>query len=223
MQTNGELHALRRCIFGVDKPIVFDVGANIGDWSAAVLKILPTTQIHCFEPDSSALKQLEHRGFPSNVHVNRFGLSSELGVQKLTIFKPGSVLNSLYTNHLYGLDVVGYEEVRLDTIDNYCIKNKISRINYLKIDVEGHELAVLKGACKLIEASKIHNIQFEYYQTYLSAGLFLRSIFEFFSVYKCNIYKIHPNGLLPIDKYSADLENFYYSNYLAMFDCGGGR
>lgn len=74
--TNGELrfmqHVLPQC------SLVFDVGANVGDWTALTLDINPQLTVHCFEPSQATYQQLLTRGFPSSVIYNSFGMSSKL-------------------------------------------------------------------------------------------------------------------------------------------------
>lgn len=214
MITNGELYVLRNSLQGKLNPIVFDVGANIGDWTAAVLEIAPGARINCFEPGSYAYEKLTNRGFPDGVICNNFGLSSHPSTKKLATYGWASYFNSLYSDRRFDINPEGVEEVRLETLSNYCEKNAIRNIDYVKIDVEGHELEVLKGASKLLSEGSIHVLQFEYGDSYISARLFLKDIFDFFSVYPYEFYKIIPNGLLPVTKYDPELEKFIYSNYL---------
>jgi FkbM family methyltransferase len=63
-------------------------------------------------------------------------------------------LASLYDRQLdyFGIDYSKSETVKLSTLDDYCEKNSIDRIDFLKMDVEGHELKVLKGAERRSEA-----------------------------------------------------------------------
>ena len=53
-------------------------------------------------------------------------------------------------------------KVKTNTIDNFCKKNKITKIDILKIDVEGSEFEVLKGSKKIL--NQTHLIQLEIYQ-----------------------------------------------------------
>jgi len=108
------------------------------------------------------------------------------------------------------------ERVFIDTIDNYCIKKNINEIDFLKIDTEGHELEVLKGAINLLKEERIKIIQFEYGGCNIDARVFLKDIFEFFAGMNYSFYKIYPNAIKRIDRYDQRLENFQYSNYLII-------
>ena len=71
------------------------------------------------------------------------------------------------------------------TLDTFCEKEKISKIDILKIDVEGFENNVFKGAKNLIDNNKINCIQMEYNTHHLFKG---HSIYYFPNSYKISIY-----------------------------------
>jgi len=72
MQTNGEEALLRRALPAAR--IVFDVGANVGDWAAAALAINPAIELHAFEPSPTTFATLAARGLPANVTLVNAGL-----------------------------------------------------------------------------------------------------------------------------------------------------
>ena len=78
MQINGEVRFLRCTLAAIDgrsrKLVVFDVGANRGQWCREVLAACPQAQIHCFEPAADTWQTLWQQGFPPNVVCNRLGL-----------------------------------------------------------------------------------------------------------------------------------------------------
>src|SRR4051794_532587 len=68
MEANGELLFLRTTMASMNSDsIIFDVGANRGQWCEAVLAIQPHARIHCFEPATATWRHLSTRGFPKNV------------------------------------------------------------------------------------------------------------------------------------------------------------
>ena len=109
--------------------------------------------------------------------------------------------------------------VELDTLDNFCKLNDIERIDFLKIDVEGHELRVLEGATELLASKKVDIIQFEFTQLNAVIKLFF---YDFYSMLSPDfeIFRLVSHGLVPIPKYDPTLhELFGYQNFVAIRKC----
>ncbi len=211
MQTNGEYRWLAQNLQSQRTPIVFDVGANIGKWSQAVLNINPSAVIHAFEPSPTSYPLIAKNNFPENVYINNLGLGDKTG--ELTFYEYGDAHshNSLYPRH--DKPYVSKTTIQVDTLENYCQTHHIDHINYLKIDTEGHDYYVLMGAKSLLEQEKIDVIQFEYGNNYLDARLFLKDMFDLIQDMNYSIYRIMPKGLHFIPKYHEVHERFTYTNY----------
>jgi FkbM family methyltransferase len=214
MHTNGEMRLVRNSLAGRAGVIVFDVGANKGTWCASVLDINPLAEIHCFEPCHSTFEKLMSRDFPGNAVLNRVGLSSCSRDQKMFVFGESHSKNSLHPRH--DREPKRYEKVRLKTLVDYCAEGGIEFIDYLKIDVEGHEFAVLLGAERMLSEQRIQVVQFEYGEGYISAGVLLKEVVDYVDSFKYDLYKIMPRGLAPIREYSSKLESFLNSNYVLL-------
>jgi len=219
MRTNGELRFLRQTL--PNWQTVFDVGAHVGRWAELALQINPALNLHCFEPSQATYQRLLAKRFPPQVICNPFGLGSAEEERTLYVFEDGSGLNSLYRRH--GLEA-GWglapqqrmETVRLDTLDHYCREKSIDSIDFLKVDVEGHELEVFKGASQMLRERQIRAIQFEYGGCHIDARVLLKDLFEFLQPYGYTFYKIHPKELRRVERYDQRLENFQYQNWAVM-------
>jgi FkbM family methyltransferase len=218
MYANGELHFARSILREKVDAVAFDVGANRGEWSAAILEINPSIQVHCFEPCGSAFRKLMARDLPGKVVRNNFGLSSRPGVQKMFIFGNAHTKNSLHPR--LDRESKAHEEVRLETLVDYCVQHDISAVHYLKVDVEGHELDVLLGAKEMLAEQRIHIVQFEYGEAYVAAGVLLKDVVEFMADFDYDLYKLMPRGLILIGGYDTKLENFLNSNYVLVLRGG---
>ena len=62
IHSNGELTIAKKIITNFKKPIVFDIGANIGDWSSAIIEVSPEAKITIFEPNPNLFKDLNNAG-----------------------------------------------------------------------------------------------------------------------------------------------------------------
>lgn len=217
MHTNGEARAMRRLLTA--SHTVFDVGANVGDWSKLALSIKSSLHIHCFEPASTTFEKLRVRGFPANqVTFNPIGLSDSASTATLHLHELSNV-NSLHAGIGDELAAhTGDETITLDTLDAYCQRTNITSIDYLKIDVEGHELAVLRGATQMLTSRAIRHIQLEYGAGYLVAGGRLEHVFKLLREHEFKPHKITARGLEPVPNYHLGLENFQLSNWLFSLD-----
>lgn len=217
---NGEEFALKYVLsaFGDRESIVlFDVGANRGQYLTMAMKSGDKRlKIHCFEPQVSAFTYLQKIANKyTNVVIENMGLSEEPGVVKLYADTEASEYASLYPANYtqYAVNLSKSEEIKLDSLENYCDQHQISRIHFLKIDVEGHEIGVLKGAKKMLNSKSIDFIQFEFGLASIESRTFLKDFFAILPRY--TIYRILPNGLARID-YSEYAELFLTTNYLAV-------
>jgi FkbM family methyltransferase len=218
---NGERHLLaelrRNLPDGV--PYLFDVGANVGNYTAMLLENFgdAMAKIHAFEPSSLAFRRLEQRYRDSqHVVLNNFGLADRDGTAVLYSDREGSEMSSLTERRLshHGIEVNQTEDVSLRTLEGYAKEKNVDRIYLLKIDVEGHELDVLKGAGELLGSGRIENIAFEFGGADIDSRVFIQDFY----------YLLHPNyelfrivrdGIYPLGEYSEYLEVFCYANYYA--------
>ena len=221
--TNGE-RAVARAVLPHCR-VVFDVGANVGDWVAMALAIQPDAQYHCFEPSGPTFRKLSARALPSNVRRNHFGLGSRAEERKLFVYGEAVGSNSLYLR--VGMPDRQREEesVVLKTLDEYCAENAIGGIDFVKIDVEGHELSVLQGASRMLASRAIGVVQFEYGGSYIDARVLLKDVWELVAASDgdYSFYKIYPDGPRRVPEYRQTLETYQYSNWLIVRSDWTGR
>jgi FkbM family methyltransferase len=219
---SGELHVFKEISkrSKLNKEfIVFDVGSNIGKYSLELIRFFGTKlQLHAFEPSKSTFEVYRSNvGFHDNVVANNFGFSDSVCKLELYSDKKTSGLASVYNRNLqhFGIDVDIVEEVSLTTIDLYCAKNSISRINFLKLDVEGHELNALNGASGMMRDGNIDFIQFEFGGCNIDSRTFFQD-FYYLLCERYNIYRVMKDGIYPIFQYSEYCEVFVTTNFFAV-------
>ena len=222
MRTNGELRLLREVSAGFR--VVFDVGANVGDWVALLVSVAPRiSRLYAFEPSSSAYARLASRSFPTSVLPRHLGFSSRSGHASLYVFGESAGINSLHNRR--GLEdgwgihpADSTEEVTLETIDRFCERERIPAVDYLKIDTEGHEVDVLEGARESLEKGILKAVQFEYGGTYIDSRRLLKDVFEMLAPVDYTVFLITPDGLVAYPRYDVRLENFQYKNFVVLHD-----
>lgn len=204
-----------------DDAVLVDVGANVGDYSALMLARGPRVRVHAFEPSAAAFARLEQRhGATPQVRLNRLALSSEPGTSILHSDSEGSTIGSLETlaSPIRPFDARFDEEVRCSTLDLYCAEQGIERIHFLKLDVEGHELSVLRGAQGLLERGAIDAVQWEFGENNVSSRTFLADFVTVLAGY--DFYRVVPGGLVPWTYDGGRSEIFATMNYVAVRRAG---
>lgn len=217
---NGEYKFLRTLI--KKDMIIVEAGAHDGTDAKFMLNLNPDIKIHCFEPASNSfdqlIKKLSDELVQGKVVCNNLGLSNVEKEAELFIYNELDQRNSLHLNraHIYDPNSLHKEKIKLTTLDNYISENRIPKIDFLKLDVEGHETQAIEGASFLIENKLINYIQFEYNNNWEAAGNNLENVFLKLTKYGYKFYRLAIWGKIPIRNFDRKLENFIHSNYVAI-------
>ncbi len=216
-QGSGESQVIARFINAGN--VVLDVGANAGDWTAEVLSQGHDVEIHLFEPIPHVYKKLI-QNLNKQVISNNLAVGQKEEVKTFHYYEAHSFLSTFYrrvdVEKQGGLNTPKEITVLTTTIDNYCQRHDIKRINFIKIDVGGGELDVLYGAKHFLETGRIDYLQFEYGGTYLDAKTSLKEAFEYLQKFRYSIFKILPDRLEYKPTFLPEDENFEFSNFLAV-------
>ena len=203
-------------LLGSKPTLVFDIGANKGHWLKFVLDKYPATVGHAFEPQPVCAQALEVRfGDAQNVSIHHNAVSNTEATLSLFFDFEGSGLASLSKRKLehLGIDFSKSVEVKTVILDNFITAHGIGQIDIVKIDVEGHELAVFEGMKKVLAGPlppKV--IQFEFGGCNIDTRTYFRDFYLLFS----QQYEIHrqtPFGIMRIDKYLETDECFRTTNF----------
>jgi FkbM family methyltransferase len=223
MSTNGE-SSLQRWILELspaDREIhVLDVGANVGRWSSAMLVAarqggrLGDLRLRAFEPSSYTFGRLSEEFDGQPVSLCRVAVGERAGSAVLHVIAPGAGINSLYQPASL-LPGVTTEEVATTTLDACADQAGLDQITLVKIDTEGHDLAVLRGARRLFAEHRILAVQFEYNHRWIAARSFLCDAFELLVPLGYRLGKLTPRGVEFYPGWDAELETFVEGNYVA--------
>jgi FkbM family methyltransferase len=227
---NGELWflqkwAIKKLKSTHNKLVIFDVGANEGEFSAAFLKYINNCEIHCFEPNKTTFDRLSARfSKDSRIKINNLGLGSRN--ENMSLYDYANSNGSGHASFLQSTfeDIYPAEtqrcEARIVRLDDYAKQQGISYIDFLKIDVEGYERAVLEGASDMISNSGVETIQMEFNAHNLISELSILKLSKILKNY--NIYRLISNALVPLMgkdiKYNSRVEIFKYCNLIATKD-----
>jgi len=220
-QTNGEYALIPYLIKPGD--IVFDVGANKGTWSRNVLSTVSPVRIYSFEPVADTFAVLKDNLGDSEASLHNVAISDSDGEKTFFYYNQSSQsaeLSSFYRRSFSIEQRLRIKPIPIPvqsrTLDSFCKEHLISHIDFLKIDTEGGELDVLKGAVGLLREFRIRKLQFEYGGTYPDAGITLRQVCQLLSSYGYTIFRVLPDGLVHMGRWHGSLENNVYSNYLVV-------
>lgn len=162
-----------------DEMTVFDVGANVGEMTLLFSRFVGAGgNVHAFEPGGEAFERLTtvcRAASLRNVRLNRLALAEEAGTVNLHVYEDdylGWSTRAVRPLEDYGIHVKprATEEVPATTVDLYCEREGVARIDLLKIDVEGAELQVLVGARRMLNERRVRCVTFEFGQTTFDMG-----------------------------------------------------
>jgi FkbM family methyltransferase len=218
---SGESHLINKVLPQLiknDQPVLLDVGANIGLYSERLMESFPNAQLYCFEPQKDNFKKLTDRVQGGKANLYNIGLGSVR--TSMCLYDRGDSQGSSHASmhkavisEIHKQQVVEYN-VQVDTLESFCENEGINHIDFLKVDTEGHDYEVLKGAESLIEKNSIDLIHFEFNSMNVISKVFFRDFRILLKNYK--FYRLLPDGIVGIDDSILYTELYGFQNILAI-------
>ncbi|MBS1745669.1 MAG: FkbM family methyltransferase [Bacteroidetes bacterium] len=199
--------------------ILFDVGANEGGYTQLLASDFKhnNKKIFAFEPSQVSFGNLrQHTLDLPFVQLYNFGFSDKEEAAQIFANYKGSGAATIYKEGFYNYrsNENFTENISLKTIDGFCCEQGVTKIDFLKIDVEGHEWYVLKGAQQMMQSKRIRFIQFEFGSFHVFSRTFFKDFWDMLSP-TYSVYRIVCDGIVEIKSYSENLEIFRTANFLA--------
>jgi FkbM family methyltransferase len=228
---NGEeyvqLCVLSACQSNEKRVVVFDVGANVGDWLDSLLGVaerlgsLSRLDVHAFEPVPSTCERLLNRvkndlrvASTVSIEVVCRAMSASEGSASIFVVGDGAGTNSLHqgspSDHTQSLVIAK------DTIDHYLQENNILMVHLLKCDTEGHDMEVLRGAQYSLRHERIRVLQFEYNHRWVYSRNFLKDVFDLIADLPYGVGKVTPGFIEFYSEWHPEMEKFFEGNYLLV-------
>lgn len=197
---------------------IFDVGSNIGEWTRMARSFHPDAHIHTFEivPDTYQ-RMLANLDLDPQIIPNGFGLSDFCG---LIPVKHNVTFDAMSTTVQDIDNPQDQHELRhgmVFTGDEYVKSRRIASIDFLKIDVEGHEDRVFKGFYETLKSGQVKIIQFEYAFINILTKWLLIDSYRLLTPLGYKLGRLK-NGSIEFHEYSLVDENFIGPDYLAVHE-----
>ena len=218
---NGEA-ALLAALAPFKPSVLFDVGANVGEWSLAAADLLADARIHAFEitPATAETLTVNAAAFGARITVHPFGLGDHDGAITVYLSPRDDTANSTLRDAVAvsagenGDRAIAEVAARITTGDEFLKTHGIAHVDFLKIDVEGAEFSVLNGFAGAYAHHAIDLVQFEYGEINLKTRDFLEDYYKFFTERGFVVGKLYPEGVM-FKEYSLADEDFLGPNYIA--------
>jgi FkbM family methyltransferase len=220
-EVSGEQRFVTRTMKGLlttSQPVFADVGANVGNYALMLREAFPTARILAFEPNPHTFEVLQRRTAGQRIEcfclalgdVEREALlftdRNDLTSQMASLSEPPSTDKG--DRRLTGIPC------RVSTLPRICEQCGVSGLDLLKVDAEGYEFSILKGAQSMLVDKRIRTIMWEFNEMNVYQRVFLKDFFDLLSDYR--LYRLARERLIPLPVYRSSDEIFQYHNLAAV-------
>lgn len=211
-ELNGEMRILAKVAKGVSNNfVVLDIGANIGKWASSALAISERIYVYSFEIVPEFYEKLSNIDINGRLKSYNIGLSDSNSVIQIYVSGFGAGIHKEGNQNKKFYQING----NLAHADAFILANINEKIDFIKIDVDGMELKVLKGLSDTLDRYR-PMIQFEHSEYNYREGDIFNVFFRFFAARNYKLYIVSKNNTYKIDKYMKFYELFMNKNILAV-------
>ena len=213
--------ALSKALAEIDKPVIFDVGANKGQYIDLIRAVTNSSFTYSFEPDRINFDVLTSK-FSEMDDVSIFNMG--LGERQETLSFYRHKQDDLSTFHYSDSNQLSnyrsktvdkVVEVEVKTVDSFLVEHSINHVDFMKVDTEGHDYFVLKGAEESIKSKRIKNIQFEFSEMNIASKT---TFFDFWNLLneQYDLFRLCKDKHYKIEQYIPMIHEIYHPvNFLA--------
>ena len=214
-QESGESYFIKEILAKSNPKLCIDVGANIGEYTKEIVENT-NSRVIAFEPVPATFENLRKE---TELYINRIqyenkgvGASNE---ELIIHFNSAASAHASFSEEIKQINYVTNEEkisVPVVTLDSYFKDNNITEVDFIKIDTEGFESEVFKGAARIFKElkPKFVQIEFNWHQLFRNTSLYYFS--ELLKDY--DLYQLIPNGWILRDPKDPLVNIYNYSNFV---------
>ena len=211
----GEAWLIEKVLPSLDIHVVIDVGANVGDYAHGVLEHTDA-QVYCFEPQPHVVTMLHSRlqPFGSRAVVIPLGVGAQSGSLDL-FYNPDSPELASFSKEVNAISYVDNQasiKVQVVSLDEFAAQSRLTRVDFIKIDTEGYELEVLKGAERVLRELKPALVQLEFNMHHLLRGTSLYALSQLIPDY--DLYQLVPGGWARRDPLDPFTNVYRHANFV---------
>ncbi len=220
---NGEYYLLSKV--APHSNLFIDVGANKGEWSLSFIENAnPEVRGLLFEPSTNTFSYLNNI-FNSNLKYSKIELINSAVSDKPGYFsfyeEPGCGETASFLKD-FSSSTAFVNNVKTTTIDIEVEARGIHHIDMLKIDAEGYDVHVIRGAINCLQNNIIDVVQFEYNAPYALANSTLHEALQIFNENNYEVFLLLKKGLVKFN-YNIYGEFYHYSNFVALSPYGKNK
>lgn len=215
MRVSGEVNFVRTFLTTLKPKLCLDIGANRGEYSDLILRHT-RSHVIAFEPLPILHDVLEKNlsKFNGRARIEQLAVSNVNGIGTLSYSEKEMSAASLWEDVNQVNFVSNKREIQVETItlDDFCSRENIPEIDFIKIDTEGFELEVIEGVSKFANNKQVKIIQIEYNIHNLHRGITLMSFAKMLPGFDVCI--LRPNGISKVDPEDWLFNIYIFSNFL---------
>jgi len=172
---------------GFSPATIIDAGAHVGDWTRMIKKIFPKAQVLMIEasPKKEIYLQTVRKEYPQSVDyaISLLGAESRTGVE---FYEMGTGSSILQEQSNIPRDVLLLPMKTLDTVSE---EKGFPEASFVKLDVQGYEIEVLRGAIKILQRATLVLLEVSFLQYNKDAPL-IGEVVNFMNAHGFAVYDI---------------------------------
>lgn len=214
-QESGELFFIKEILAKSNPKLCIDVGANIGEYTKEILENT-NSRVIAFEPVPTTFEKLvkETELYVDRIQYENKGVGA-INEELIIHFNSAASAHASFSEEIKQINYVTNEEkisVPVVTLDSYFKLNNITEVDFIKIDTEGFESEVFKGASRIFKEikPKFVQIEFNWHQLFRNTSLyyFSQQLIDY------DLYQLIPDGWILRDPKDPLVNIYYYSNFV---------
>jgi FkbM family methyltransferase len=211
-QHTGEEWFVKKVLAKANPMVCIDIGANVGAYSK-LLATETSAAIYAIEPAAASFAALQQTAaaYPGRIQTVNAAISDRNGSG--TLHSRDAMSEKATLSEVSGAGSALQQQVTLQTLDSFIAEAGITKVDFIKIDTEGHELAVFTGMQHTLQTMQPKYIQFEFNHVHLYNSTTLYQLTQLLPGY--TFYRLLPRGWIRIDPANQSSNIFMFCNIIA--------